>query len=97
MTESPVRYKLIGLLGEDVPSSYYTKDLIKSAEDPSNKTHWLVRPDKYWAEKTEKGVLKVFVHWLFYPSEYGQWIPKANLTSAARANELTRRRRRRKK
>ena len=91
MAKSPTRYTLIGLMNEKIPGEYYSFQLIPSAQDPSDETVWLIRPDSKRPEKKIKGVMHVFVQWLFYPKKYGQWIEKSSFVSARLANQTIKR------
>jgi hypothetical protein len=72
-------YKLHGLRGEDIPGFYYAEQLRLSAQRPDEETYWEIKPlapNEKPQEKTIKGEKHVWIEWLYYPKEYGEWRPK---------------------
>lgn len=84
-------YQLHGFQGEIVPGYYYAQQLRLSAKKPDEDTYWEIKPlhgNEKFKEKTIKGVKHVWVEWLYYPKEYGQWRPKNQVISLLKANKL---------
>jgi hypothetical protein len=86
-SKNPVRYELVDLKGAKVAGSYYKEQLVLSPTKPTDGTYWLIRPQKKFKERVFNGRKQIYVSWLFYPANEGEWIDKADVASASKINE----------
>ena len=85
--KDPLRYELSGLKGNPIPGTYYAEQLTVTPEKPDKDKYWLIREEDNRKERTFKGKKQVFVHFLYYPANEGEWINKKDIKSASIINE----------
>lgn len=72
----PVMFKLVDLLNDKVPGTFYREQLTKT-ESPEKHEYFLV--EKILDRKKIKGKQHVLVKYLYYPNKFNRYIPEKNL------------------
>ena len=85
--KDPIRYGLVHLNGAPVEGTFYEQQLIKCPIKPDKDTFYLIKPQDVYKERTVKGEKQIYVQYLYYPANQGEWIWKKDIESASKINE----------
>lgn len=82
-SKDPVRFELSTLKGANVEGQYYEAELTVSPLPE----FWHIREEENRKERTVNGRREVYVHYLYYPANEGEWILKKDLVPVSKVNE----------
>ena len=86
-SKNPIRYVIVHMNGDSVDGSYYEQQLIKCPVKPNSDTLYLIKPQERYKERTVKGQKQIYVQYLYYPANQGEWILKSDIQSAGEMNK----------